>query len=754
MNSTASVLFNGLPSAPNVVGWSLWSFHFFTPSHWTSCGWNVTCHWDDHPPLLQPPPATLLPKLSDLNDSDRQERLRYWVGIVLASPVLMALLCEGTRVTARAFKTKRTRYTLANNSGMAGITQQHPFRTGWSSTVAGVILYHSVCATLVAIAAWNGWCSSESRGEFFWEFWALWQQLCLWSLFVQLVMRCMMLEAEALEVGTFTPVLLYTAPFLSELADTMKDWVMAAICLMEAGTCTGFLIGVAMVLLELFSAWTGFTWIPVRISDDLQINVPLSLLKTLYGSLAVAFIIIPVLLWIMDVIIANARFILYSSVVVPATVTWYVIRSAGSMAWIVIQGLFCALVFLVFAVVNVPLLVLGLVKKSLLASVFAFERTCLGEASDFGWYRPRQMFNDTCSFLHTHPLAHGDNVTDSVPEQTSNAHGWMQVIFNILADGKLLFVVSVYVIISSYVQVISHEDSAKDLRRVYRPILDLPLARLRRVGHSLSCFAWIKAEAENVVLDLVSNTRLLIAVAEDIPQGVIGLVLVWKYVLPNGGRISLGFAGLSALVSASKGIFIKLFQTGMQRRQERNVRVGLDSLLSRESLADLLQNTSRLGRSQIAETLDPILREQSENVLRQFNVRDTQLYHPIMSARDEWLNKWQHQLDAVARNLAAIYVEGGATQEDLQNLNYSPMDIARAFGGLETCLKKDLVTLEQIRDVGFTALECRAAGLKLFRIKGCGYTAAEAAAAGFSRQDCVMAVLRQHWKRHFQWKLR
>lgn len=41
-------------------------------------------------------------------------------------------------------------------------------------------------------------------------------------------------DSNALEVSTAKTVLLYTASFLSEPADTMKDWVVTGICLLYA----------------------------------------------------------------------------------------------------------------------------------------------------------------------------------------------------------------------------------------------------------------------------------------------------------------------------------------------------------------------------------------------------------------------------------------------------------------------------------------------------------------------------------------
>ena len=57
-------------------------------------------------------------------------------------------------------------------------------------------------------------------------------------------------DSGALKASTCTTVLAYTAPFASEMADTMKDWVVTGICILHAETWIGFLIGAAIVGIE------------------------------------------------------------------------------------------------------------------------------------------------------------------------------------------------------------------------------------------------------------------------------------------------------------------------------------------------------------------------------------------------------------------------------------------------------------------------------------------------------------------------
>lgn len=58
-----------------------------------------------------------------------------------------------------------------------------------------IIFYHVLCAGIVFCAIWNGWISLQNCGDFAWELWFLWQQLCLWNLFAQNLIRCIMLDA-------------------------------------------------------------------------------------------------------------------------------------------------------------------------------------------------------------------------------------------------------------------------------------------------------------------------------------------------------------------------------------------------------------------------------------------------------------------------------------------------------------------------------------------------------------------------------
>lgn len=130
----------------------------------------------------------------------------------------MTSICETLRICFRTLKgtspgiaaeTSRTRYeyelvqagSASDLEGSDGETQKapgtdgHPFKGPSVYFTVGIVCYHLVCAGIVAVAVLNGWISTDHGGDFAWELWALWQQLCLWTLFVQNLTRCVIMEA-------------------------------------------------------------------------------------------------------------------------------------------------------------------------------------------------------------------------------------------------------------------------------------------------------------------------------------------------------------------------------------------------------------------------------------------------------------------------------------------------------------------------------------------------------------------------------
>eukprot|EP00913_Durusdinium_trenchii_P012864 g12080.t1 len=142
---------------------------------------------------------------------------------------------------------------------------------------------------MVAVAIANGWLSSDGGG-LAWELWALWQQLCLWTLFLQNLARCIKEESEALQACTATTVALYTMPLISELADTMKDWVVTGICILHVKTWYGVAIGAALVGIELAALKADWIprFIPISKMNDLYIRPPSMVLQACCAALLVA----------------------------------------------------------------------------------------------------------------------------------------------------------------------------------------------------------------------------------------------------------------------------------------------------------------------------------------------------------------------------------------------------------------------------------------------------------------------------------
>lgn len=285
---------------PNVVGILSWMLEVFSLEVWNECKLNLDCRAQRAPSFLAEPPPRFLPKLLDIDEAEALARLRYWGSVLLLSPPLMAATCEAVRFCFLLAKTTGIMLglfgepllykSLGDTSETIGVEESelesqripeiqsaqstHSFKG--ADTVEcfkkWIIFYHVLCAGIVFCAIWNGWISLQNCGDFAWELWFLWQQLCLWNLFAQNLIRCIMLDKSALKVSTLSSVLLYTVPFVSEPCDTMKDWVMTGICLLNAKSWVGFAIGALVVVLEIIAITSG--WIPAwcRISDSLHIR--------------------------------------------------------------------------------------------------------------------------------------------------------------------------------------------------------------------------------------------------------------------------------------------------------------------------------------------------------------------------------------------------------------------------------------------------------------------------------------------------
>lgn len=114
-----------------------------------------------------------------------------------------------------------------------------------------VLLYHMLCVSIVVFALASDWISIKGGGSVSWELWAFWQHFCLWGLFWQNLLRCYLADTVALQRSTLMTVILYTAPLLSEMADTMKDWIVTGICLQASPTFSGLALGAVFILTDL-----------------------------------------------------------------------------------------------------------------------------------------------------------------------------------------------------------------------------------------------------------------------------------------------------------------------------------------------------------------------------------------------------------------------------------------------------------------------------------------------------------------------
>eukprot|EP00438_Fugacium_kawagutii_P000581 Skav211995 [mRNA] locus=scaffold2069:129664:131544:- [translate_table: standard] len=209
--------------------------------------------------------------MSEVDAEESRHRFDYWLSFLCCCPIAMGILCEIVRICVISRMPNSDYRTVSRiptesetESGTESETESGTVRTALSRTLqskaqnhrfcAAFILYHIFCAGLVAVAVCNDWATIKGGGSFSWEFWAIWQQLCLWNLFVQNLLRCWRcwrVDPASLRQRTFQKTLLYTCPILSELADTLKDWIVTGICLKATPHFGGFVCGGILVAIDL-----------------------------------------------------------------------------------------------------------------------------------------------------------------------------------------------------------------------------------------------------------------------------------------------------------------------------------------------------------------------------------------------------------------------------------------------------------------------------------------------------------------------
>ena len=129
------------------------------------------------------------------------------------SPPMMAVICESMRLCFYCAKhlhgklakgsTSSTGYRQLElkederndlESPMIATEPNHPFKGPHTMFIIPLMVYHLTCAGVVTLAIFKGWLLSDGGG-LAWELWVVWQQLCLWNLFLQNLVRCTTLDA-------------------------------------------------------------------------------------------------------------------------------------------------------------------------------------------------------------------------------------------------------------------------------------------------------------------------------------------------------------------------------------------------------------------------------------------------------------------------------------------------------------------------------------------------------------------------------
>ncbi|CAK9061917.1 unnamed protein product [Durusdinium trenchii] len=615
----------------------------------------------------------------------------------------MTSICETLRICFRTLKgtspgiaaeTSRTRYeyelvqagSASDLEGSDGETQKapgtdgHPFKGPSVYFTVGIVCYHLVCAGIVAVAVLNGWISTDHGGDFAWELWALWQQLCLWTLFVQNLTRCVIMDGEALESSTATTILLYTVPFLSEPCDTMKDWVVTGICFLHAETWTGFAIGTSVVGLDALLIQTGLIPRWCRISDSLRISPPLIVLQVLYVLLLATqihyMLFLPYFAATLFCLCDNQR---------DGDGTW---STTFSLSMIALTSISCI-------------------------------QIVIGPSSST----------------------------------------YSEALYECLTDGGVLAAFSVYVIVYSHLLVNLHEDCAADLRKIYRAILELPLKETDFVPQT-----WRERMAQkttNLFVGLLSSSRLLIAWAENWPQGFFATLLVLRYSRGAG----VGFAGCSAIVSIVKGLIIPSFQKLLLHQKWTAVETGLNTLLESEkdqqAVIKQLSTASVISATDLKDVLAGFLDKPSSDLLNQLNVGESDLFNPIKDLRREWLLGilGTDNGEEIRCKLIASYLHKGVSARELFNLGHMTVNCKYAgftarqcmeVGGFSAgeckaagfsvsdCIGAGFLKTE-VKAAGFFAQEWKSSGFSAVQCKDVGFSAGECLAAGFSKDDCLRA---------------
>ena len=311
--------------------------------------------------------------------------------------------------------------------------------------------------------------------------------------------------------------------------------------------------------------------------------------------------------------------------------------------------------------------------------------------------------------------------------------------FPLLVDGGLLAVMSAYVIVYSYIEVNSHDDCARELRKTYGAILELPLKPAMKIDETWP--EWIARQASNQFVAFLSSSRLVIAWGEDWPQGVLGVLLVVRY--SSGG--SVGFAGLSAIISISKGLLIPFCQQIILDQRMAVVQKSLDAFMDSQELQDLfadLKKSSVLGPEAVLSLLPDSLKQPSQDILTRFNTSEADLFEPVRQFREDWLTNLRdpENSERIRCCLVGSYLKQGLPCKVLYNSGHMIGKCQLAGFTAAQCKEIGGFTAKQCKDAGFSAQQCKDAGFSAEECKDAGFSCGDCYAAGFSAKQCKDAA--------------
>ena len=652
------------------------------------------------------PPYLVLPsihRLKDMGDHERAVRDAYWESFLLLGPLLVCALCEAVRVLTlycRAARSSYTRILLAQEEGSAGPVDQSASseRILWCGCGLSLIAYHLLCIGLVAVSVSGDWISFNQGLA--WELWAIWQHTCLWALFIQNLCRCCMASNEALQQSTVKTVLLYTMPFVSEVFDTMKDWIMAGVCWTlysydEVDKLDGLIWGLVIVGADLCVQCCADSGISV--SGSIRVWPPLFTMKAFYAMLCCAVLVVLLVLFggVIGIVVVYYSFLLLLPFW-PAIGFSYCCFTCGFRS-----GDTCCLC------------VLSFIECFLLACSNEDYRNCMQNS-----WGPLNQFLYKLSLF----------------DYMGHACGMLQV-YKFWVSSSCLWVLAVYVIIYSYILVCRHAESALDIQKTYLGIWSLPPRAPQPLNTSLCEKA--KITATNFFVDFLSTGRLLIAWAEDWPQGFIGILILIKM----EGKGTAQFLWTSAAISLAKGVLIPAGQAAVVEAKRLEVQHGLDDLHTsdaRRKFAQSLESRGQWSRSQLPGALQDVLRERVDDLMVSLNVRpDRDAYTPLFDLGSKWVQSAcsdESYLNEVGGAYVQLLCPRILTLARVLELGYAEACRMAGFS-LEECVKAGL-TAAECREAGFTAADCKSGGLSIYDCKAGGYVAKDCRIAGFLAKDC------------------